>query len=141
MDFISSVLNCFYATLAGENGYVVERMLFVHRNQAWYSVRKPAEIRQRVELFTHDPTLLYIYCPSRGNGNKFSANGRNSLITWPPQDNENQTAVKHLINRSNILFSNQVPFARHLQTAWRTYKGQRQCLPSNRTSFVPVNLD
>ncbi len=128
----------FYAALAGENGYVVERMLFVHRNQ-WYSVRKPAEIRQRVELFTHDPTLLYI-CARR-------VERKQVFSQWPQQsdyvaswDNENQTAVKP--DKSFKYFVlNQVPFARHLQTAWRTYKGQRQCLPSNRTSFVPVNLD
>lgn len=49
----------FYNTLSPQNGFSVERML-VDVEGYWYSVRTPAELKQRVEISTRDQVLLYI---------------------------------------------------------------------------------
>ena len=48
-----------HGVLCLENGYEMERMLIVAEGD-WYSVRKPGELKRRIEIVTDDPILLYI---------------------------------------------------------------------------------
>jgi hypothetical protein len=129
----------FYSALSAENGYLVEKMLFVHREQ-WYSVRKPAEIRQRVELLTNEPTLLFITARRIERKPVFAQWPQQSdyVATWDGKQTTAKASPQKSIKESVLSF---VPFARKLQMRWRIYKCQRECLPSNRTRFIPVNLD
>ena len=129
----------FYGALSAENGYLVEKMLFVHREQ-WYSVRKPAEIRQRVELLTEEPTLLFITARRIERKPVFAQWRQQSdyVATWDGKQTTAKASPRKSIKESVLSF---VPFARKLQMRWRIYKCRQECLPSNRTRFIPVNLD
>jgi hypothetical protein len=130
----------FYSALSDENGYSVERLLFVYRKQ-WYAVKRPADIRERVELLTHEPTLLFVSAKRLERKSIFA--------TWPQQSDYRQAwmaekKIPETFRKKDVLkeyllgFS---PFARKLQERWRNYKEVRKYQPSNRTRFVPVNLD
>ena len=47
-----------HSVLSEDNGYKIERMLIVAEG-AWYSVKKPAELKSRIEITTNDKILLY----------------------------------------------------------------------------------
>ena len=128
----------FYSALSVGNGYSVEKMLFVHHEQ-WYSVRKPAEIRQRVELLTAEPTLLFISARRIERKPVFAQWPQQSdyVATWDGKQTPVKSTKQKTIKESVLSF---IPFARKLQTRWRIYKCRRECLPSNRNRFVPVNL-
>jgi hypothetical protein len=51
----------FYSALCAENGFWVERLLFVYRNQ-WFSVRKPADLKERVELLPAVDRRFFLAC-------------------------------------------------------------------------------
>jgi len=128
----------FYSALSGENGYLIERMLLIHRGQ-WYSVRKPADIKGRVELLTFEPTLLFISAKR--------CELKPIFTKWPQQSDYaatwNEKNLSKALNKKSfkeyvLSFS---PLARKLQARWRIYKGRQECKPSNRARFVPVNLD
>jgi SAM-dependent methyltransferase len=129
----------FYSALSAENGYAVEKMLFVHREQ-WYAVRKPAEIRQRVELLTDEPTLLFITARRIERRPVFAQWPQQSdyVATWIGKQTAAKVSPKKSFKESVLSF---VPFVRKLQTRWRIHKCRRECLPSNRARFAPVNLD
>jgi hypothetical protein len=130
----------FYSALCAENGFSVERVLFVHRHQ-WFSVRKPAEIRERVELLTYEPTQLFVSAKRLEKKPVFASWPQQSdyTVSWdsaipgiPP------TEVRGTIKERILRFS---PLVRKLQSRWRTYKHRRKCRPSNRAWFMPANLD
>lgn len=129
----------FYSALSEENGYAVEKMLFIHRDQ-WFSVRKPAEIRQRVELLTCEPTLLFISARRIDRKPVFAQWPQQSdyVAAWEGKKTAPKVSVKKTLKESVLNFS---PLGKKLQTHWRIYKGRQECKPSNRTRFVPVNLD
>ena len=130
----------FYSALSDENGYSVERLLFVYRDQ-WYSVRKPADIRQRAQLLTCEPTLLFVSARRVERKPVFAKWPQQSdyATAWATEKFESETFSKNKTFKKYVLsFS---PLARKLQARWRTYKSYRKCRPSNRECFVPVNID
>jgi len=130
----------FYSAFSSNDGFSVERLLFSHRDR-WYSVREPADARERVELFTCDPIQLYVTARRCKQKPIFAA--------WPQQSDyarawnagknvENSAGSKKsvkevLVGHSRLL--------RKLQTSWRNYKQRRRYSPSNRAWFTPVKLD
>jgi hypothetical protein len=114
-------------------------MLFVHREQ-WYAVRKPAEIRQRVELITDEPTLLFISAKRIERKPVFAQWPQQSdyVATWEEGKTasiaSSKKSFKELVLKTSSL-------AKKFQTEWRRYKNSRKCKPTNRVCFVPVNLD
>ncbi len=128
----------FYSALSEENGYSVERLLFVSREQ-WYSVRSPADVRGRVELLTDRPTLLFVSAKRLER--------RPVFATWPQQSDycAAWVAGEQTSKRSGNGLKEHVlkwmPWARNLQAHWRRYKERRKARPSNRARFIPVDLD
>jgi hypothetical protein len=129
----------FFSALSVENGFSVERVLFVHRDQ-WYSVQKPAEINQRVELLTFEPTLFFVSARRVERKPVFAKWPQQSdyLAAWDDKTSVLKAGGKKSFKESVVDFSS---FAKNLQTRWRIYKGRQECKPSNRRRFVPVNLD
>ena len=130
----------FYSALSAENGFSVERLLFVHHHQ-WFSVRKPAELKARVELLTDEPTQLFVSAKKLDRKPIFANWPQQSDYTahWdsatpgiPPRE------VRGTIKERILHLS---PLMRKLQSHWRTYKHRRKCRPSNQSSFVPVDLE
>jgi hypothetical protein len=128
----------FYSALSGENGYAMERMLFVNRGQ-WYSVRKPAEIKARVELFVSEPTLLFV-CAKRLECRRIFARWPQQsdyTVAWdekkPPEKSQSKTLKAHALDF--------LPLARQLQARWNERRRRQAGHPSNGARFVPVSLD
>jgi hypothetical protein len=65
-----------YGVLSAENGYEVERMLIAAEG-SWYSVRKPEELKRRIEIATDDQILLYVTARR--------INERPIFAKWPQQ--------------------------------------------------------
>lgn len=130
----------FYSALSEKNGYVMERMLFVHRGQ-WYSVRNPADVKQRIQLLTCKPTLLFVSARRRDRKKIFAE--------WPQQSDyaaiwsEAKQTLKPAVSEQS--FKEAVlkfcPPLKKIQIAWRNYKQSRSFQPTNRTWFIPINLD
>jgi hypothetical protein len=130
----------FYSALCAANGFSVERLLFVYRGQ-WFSVKKPADVRERVELITDEPIQLFVCAKKLETKPVFASWPQQSDYTayWDAQSpgtpqRENAGSFKERVLRSSLFF-------RNLQSYWRTYKRSRKCRPSNRAWFVPVNLE
>jgi hypothetical protein len=130
----------FYSALCAENGFSVERLLFVYRNQ-WFSVRKPADIKERVELLTDEPTQLFVSAKRLERKPVFARWPQQSdyTVSWntgtpgiPPA--EVVGSLKERMLRVS-------PLLKNLQGRWRTCKHRRKCHPSNRDWFTPVDMD
>jgi hypothetical protein len=129
----------FYSALSARNGFSVERMLFVYRNQ-WFSVRKPAEIKERVELLTDEPVSLFVSArrleskpifavwPQQSD---YTASWDSAIPGTPPAE------VMGSLKERVLRFS---PFVRDLQGRWRAYKNRRKRQPSNRAWFSPADI-
>lgn len=129
----------FYSALSPENGFLVERLLFRHRRQ-WYSVRNPAEIRERIELLTHEPTLFFVSARRCEQKPIFAKWPQQSdyVQAWTPKE-----AAAHPTGTTpsaKDVLLRVFPYGRKLQASWRTYKHRRRCSPSNRAWFTPVDL-
>jgi SAM-dependent methyltransferase len=128
----------FYGALSFENGFTLERMLFLHRGK-WYAVRNPAEIRERVELFTAEPTLLFICARRRERKQIFARWPQQSdyALAWANASVAGRAEPKSLKDR--LLNANWA--LRDLQRIWREHKRLRAGKPSNQTRFSPFTLD
>ena len=130
----------FYSTLCAENGFCLERMLFVWHSR-WFSVRKPADIKERVELFTDEPTSLFISAKRMERKSVFARWPQQSdyIASWNSSTPGTPPAEAFGPFKERVLrFS---PFIRGLQGRWRTYKHRKKCQPLNRAWFAPANLD
>ena len=129
----------FYSALSDENGYSVERLLFVDRDQ-WYSVRKPADIGQRTQLLTREPTLLFVSARRVERKSVFYKWPQQSdyITAWNAEGEASISAAREKSFKDYIV--NCSPIIKQLRANWRRYKHRRKCLPSNRECFSPVNL-
>lgn len=130
----------FYNALSAQNGFSVKRLLFEYHNR-WYSIKNPTEIKERVELFTDEPTQLYILA--------MRVEKKVIFANWPQQSDYNlawnerkpttppaeidSTFKEKLLQTSSLL--------RNLQTRWRKYKRKQKCRPSNQNWFTLVEID
>jgi hypothetical protein len=130
----------FYSALSDENGYSVERLLFVYRDQ-WYSVRKPADIRQRVELLTCEPTLLFVSARRVERKPVFAKWPQQSdyATAWNAEGKASHSSAQEKSFKDYVVSCS--PIVKKLQANWRRYKHRRKCLPSNWGWFSPVNMD
>jgi hypothetical protein len=130
----------FYSALSDENGCSVERLLFVYRDQ-WYSVRKPADIRQRVELLTCEPTMLFISARRLERKPVFAKWPQQSdyAMAWKVEGKAPLSSPPVKSFKDQVVSCSSI--VKKLQANWRRYKHRRKCLPSNREWFSPVNLD
>ena len=128
----------YYSALSTENGYSVERLLFVSHDQ-WYSVRRPADVKGRVELLTDTPTMLFVSAKRIEQKPIFAVWPQQSdySVAWTSEKKTQKTSENGL----KEYLVNLMPWIKKLQSRWRAHKAYRKCHPSNRARFVPVNLD
>ncbi|MCX6967866.1 MAG: hypothetical protein NTZ46_08840 [Verrucomicrobia bacterium] len=128
----------FYGALSPDNGFLIERILFFFRDR-WYSVRTPAEVQSRIEVFTGEPMQLFV------SARRYEQKA--ILQEWPQQadyvrnwetDNTSPPAQPRRSAKDALL--NVLPVFRRLQARWRTFKHQRRCSPHNRAFFTPTDL-
>jgi len=130
----------FYSALAAANGYTVEQMLIVQRNQ-WYAVANPSQIGARIELTNSEPTLLFVTARRVASKPIFSAWPQQSdySVMWFPGKESSPTLPSApglkvaLLRKSGALQS--------LQRGWQARKHRKLCSVSNRRSFQPVKLE
>lgn len=130
----------FFNALSEQNGFVLERALFVYRDR-WYTIANPKDIQGRVELITNTPVQLYASARRSEARSIFSAWPQQSdyATMWnraasSPASASPGHAVKEMLVRA-------IPPLGRLQTRWRAYKRKKQCSPVNRKYFKPVDLD
>jgi SAM-dependent methyltransferase len=130
----------FYSALSPQNGYEVERLLFVYRNQ-WYSVKKPEAIRERVELITSEPTKLFVSAKKLEKKKIFSDWPQQSdyRLAWDAGKSTVPPVEAASFLKKWILGAS--PQLRNLQNRWRAFKHKRRCQPSNRSWFTLIELD
>lgn len=130
----------FYSALSEKNGYRIEQMVFTHRNR-WYSVRKPSDVKGRIELLTYEPTLLFVSARRYERKRIFGTWPQQSdyAATWKgTQNGSNQPPSRSHFKESLLNF---FPLFKKLQAVWRNYKRIRSCRPGNRALFIPVDLE
>lgn len=127
----------FHNTLSPHNGFSVERML-VDVEGHWYSVRTPAELKQRVEISTRDQVLLYITARKLASCPVFAS--------WPQQSDysaawdrgdytasapEQMTSFKSRLVKNFSLLEN-------LQSKWQSIKYKRSISLNRNPGFVRI---
>jgi hypothetical protein len=129
----------FYNALSSSNGFSVEQLLFIHRGK-WYSVRKPTDVRERIELLTCESTQLFVTARRHEQKSIFAK--------WPQQSDYARAwnMGKHAANSDGSKKSIKEVLVSHsrllkkLQTSWRNYKQRKRYSPSNRAWFTPVDM-
>jgi hypothetical protein len=131
----------FYSALSPASGFNLERMLFVYRNH-WYSIRKPAEVKSRIELFTDEPISLFISARRCEQKSIFHDSPQQSdyVQCWSQEPSGADTLTGKKRSMKEMLLD-LFPRLRPLQAGWRTFKRRRQCSPFNTDWFTPVRLD
>ena len=129
-----------YAALSSANGFSVERLLFVCRDR-WYSIRKPEDVKSRVELITDEPTLLFASAKRCEQKPIFSDWPQQSdyVQMWNARESDPRPDRRERSTKDFLV--NTIPFAKKFQTSWRAHKRRKQCSPSNTEWFRPVDLD
>lgn len=130
----------FYNALSALNGFSVERLLFVHRKQ-WYSVKNPAEVKERVELRTSEPTQFFVSAKRVQRKTIFAQWPQQSdySLAWNNVKSTSPRAEEIGSLKNRLLQAS--PFFRKLQTRWRIYKRRRKWHPSNKSWFTLTRLD
>jgi len=126
-----------YNSLSERNGYRVDKMLIVAEGN-WYSGKKPSDLRQRTEIDTPDPVLLYVTARRVAAGPLFAS--------WPQQseycaawDGGDRGAL--CVNSPGTLKDRMVgkmAALQRLQQKWRRYKSRRDLTPSRNPGMVRI---
>jgi hypothetical protein len=120
-----------------DNGYKVERMLIVAEG-AWYSVKKPAELKRRIEITTNDKILLYTTA--------LRIDEKPIFTNWPQQSDYSFAWQRGSYNESEVspkLISSQrlnfiLPAFEPLRQVLREWRGRLANRPSRNQGLVRI---
>jgi hypothetical protein len=128
-----------YNTLTTENGFQVERMLIAAEG-TWYSVKRPSELKGRIEISTNDPIDLYVIARR--------IEIQPLLSQWPQQSDyraawdrdEPSSTSPHPGSSLKSRILDCLPPLLALQTRWRRMKRARNLSPARNPGLIPICL-
>jgi len=124
-------------TLSIDSGYSIEKMLIV-AGKSWYSVKNPSELKNRIEISTRDPILLYVTARRIAECPVLSSWPQQSDYTaaWQSAVHSSVDAMPRLTMKSRLVEG--FPPLESLRSKWRDFKHQRAISPARNPGLVRI---
>ena len=127
----------FYSTLSEENGYEIEKMLIV-ADGYWWSVKKPSDLQDRIEIFTADSVILYITARRLGAVPLFSHWPQQSdyKAAWDSAATRASSPVRPRALRTRL--ADKFAPIDHLRSIWQSRKRRRKLTPAHNPGLEKI---